>query len=118
MSAPNMIKKDKPKMSGFKALVSKRMLKKVTFMGEEVEIGKLSVRTVMEIQAKARVVDEEDNGMAMLRMVIKAAIPESEELSDEDFESFPMDELGSLSNNILKFSGINPEDAPPAGEAG
>jgi len=100
-------------MSQFKALVSKRMTKPVTFMGEEVEIGKLSVRTVMAIQAEARKAKEDENGMTMLRMVIKSSVPDAEELTDDDFESFPMDELGALSNEILKFSGINSEEAKP-----
>jgi hypothetical protein len=114
MTTPNIpnIKKDQTPMSGFKALVSKRMTMKVTFMDEEVEIGKLSVRTVMEIQEQAKKEDD-TNGMTMLRMVIKSSVPEAGELSDEDFETFPMDELGNLSNSILKFSGINPDAATP-----
>jgi hypothetical protein len=29
-----------------------------------------------------------------------------EDLTDEDFETFPMDELSKLSTEVMKFSGI------------
>lgn len=34
------------------------------------------------------------------------AVDGGDELSDDDFKEFPMDELSKLSNEIMKFSGI------------
>ena len=42
----------------------------------------------------------------MLKAVIRAAVDDAGDLSDEDFEKFPMEELSSLSDAIMKFSGL------------
>jgi hypothetical protein len=42
-----------------------------------------------------------------LKTVIRLSVEGAEELSDEDFSTFPMDELSNLSNTILVFSGIS-----------
>lgn len=95
---------------GIKNLVGKKMSKKVKFMGEEVEISKLSVSEVMDIQEKAKKLQEnEAEGFNVLKTVIRAAVADAADLSDEDFESFPMDELSRLSDEIMKFSGLGKE---------
>ena len=95
-----------------KGLVGKRMSKKVKFMGEDISITKLKVAEVMEIQeaskklAEVESEDDENMGLDILRTVIRAAVEGGDELTDEDFVEFPMDELSKLSNEIMKFSGI------------
>lgn len=92
---------------GLKGLIGKKMTKTVKFMGEDVKISKLTVAEVLDIQQKAKELEAENgNGLEVLKTVIKAAVEEAHELADEDFASFPMDELSSLSNQILKFSGM------------
>jgi len=92
---------------GIKALVGKKMSKKVKFMNEEIEISKLSVAEVMDIQEKAKGLKEDDSeGFNVLKSVIRAAVLDAGELTDEDFSSFPMDELSKLSDEIMKFSGL------------
>lgn len=92
---------------GIKSLVGKKMTKKVKFMGEEVEISKLSVAEVMDIQSKAQGLKEDDaEGFNVLKAVIRSAVADASDLSDEDFASFPMDELSKLSDEIMKFSGL------------
>ena len=94
-------------MSGIKALVGKKMTKSVKFMGEDVKINKLSVAEVLEIQEKAKSLEQDDAaGFDVLKTVIKAAVDGGADLTDEDFENFPMDELSKLSAEIMKFSGI------------
>ena len=102
-------------MSGMKSLVGKKMSKKVKFMGEEIQISKLSVNEVMEIQEEAKKLAEDDGeaGMGVLRKVISASVEGAAELSDEDYQTFPMDELSKLSNEIMKFSGLVGEDKAP-----
>lgn len=91
---------------GIKGLVGKRVSKTVKFMGEDVKISKLSVAEVLDIQEKAKGNAADTDGLEILRTVIRSAVEDASELSDEDFASFPMDELSKLSNEIMKFSGI------------
>jgi len=94
-------------MSGIKALVGKRVSKSVKFMGEDIKISKLSVAEVLEIQNKAKELKEDEAlGLDVLRTVIRSAVEGGDELSDTDFETFPMEELSKLSTEIMKFSGI------------
>jgi len=97
-------------MSGIRGLVGKKMTKAVKFMGEDVKISKLSVAEVMSIQEHAKDVEnDEAAGLALLQTVIRSAVEGADELADEDFLTFPMDELSKLSNEIMKFSGIGNE---------
>lgn len=92
---------------GLKSLVGKRMTKKVKFMNEDIEISKLSVSQVMEIQEKAKDLKEDSaEGFAILKTVIRSACTEAAELTDDDFATFPMDELSTLSETIMQFSGL------------
>ena len=94
-------------MSGIKSLVGRKMTKSVKFMGEDVKISKLSVAEVMDIQVKAKEIESDESaGLALLQTVIRSAVEGAEDLADEDFQTFPMDELSKLSNEIMKFSGI------------
>ena len=49
------------KMSGIKSLVGRKMTRVTKFMGEDVTISKLNVANVMEIQEKAKKLEENDN---------------------------------------------------------
>lgn len=89
-----------------KSMVGKKMNQKVKFMGEEVSISKLSVAEVLEIQELSKNASD-DSGMGILRMVLRSAVEDAKELTDEEFASFPMDELTKLSQAIMKFSGID-----------
>jgi len=100
------VKKEVTKM-GIKELVGKRMSKVVKFMGEDIKITKLSVSEVMRIQEDAKGLEKDDSeGFNILRTVIKSSVENAAELTDADFETFPMDELSKLSTEIMKFSGL------------
>jgi len=105
--------KVKKKMGSIKDLVGKRMTKKTKFQGQDVVITKLSVAEVMEIQELAKSAgDDDDNaGIALLKKVISIGVEGGDELDDADFEQFAMDELSSLSNAIMKFSGLGDDSA-------
>jgi hypothetical protein len=81
--------------------------KKIKFLGEEVEIFKLSVNQVIEIQklVKSNENDEGDN-LKVLLFVIRTGCPEFAEYSDSDISDLPMDELTKLSAEIMKNSGL------------
>jgi len=94
----------------FKDLVGKKMTKSVKFMGEDIKISKLSVAEVKDIQAKAKAAEGgEDEGFETLKTVIRSAVADASEISDDDFNNFPIDELSKLSTEIMKFSGIGGE---------
>jgi hypothetical protein len=108
MQSPS-IKKEQSKMS-IKNLIGKKMSRNVKFMGEDVKITKLSVAEVLDIQEKAKNLEGNDaEGFNILKSVIRSAVEGGDELSDEDFQGFPMDELSKLSNEIMKFSGLGNE---------
>ena len=90
-----------------KHLVGKTMTKKVKFLGEEVTVKKLSVSQVMDIQERSKEsATNEKAGIELLQYVIGCAVDGAADLTTEDFESFPVDELSKLSNEILSFSGL------------
>jgi hypothetical protein len=102
-----MISKGNKMAEGIKSLVGKKMTKTVKFIGEDVKISKLNVAEVMQIQEKAKLLEsDQTTGLDLLKKVIKLSVEGASDLTDQDFDSFPMDELSKLSNEIMKFSGI------------
>lgn len=108
--------------NSIKALVGRRMAKKFTFMGEDVVINKLSYAQVDEIRLRSQRLAEEakvevegetveskdanNEGFELIKTVIRFSVTGGDELSDEDFLEFPLDELTKLSNEIMKYSGL------------
>lgn len=82
--------------------------KKVKFINEEVEITKLTVAQVMNIQKLSKAVkdDDEMTSIMLLIEVLKSGVPEFKDFEDEVFHNLPMDELSKLSAEIMKFSGL------------
>jgi hypothetical protein len=92
-----------------KHLVGKKITKKVEFMDDTVEIKKLSVvevRKVQEIVKKNEKNKSEEAQLKLLQDVIKLAVPEAEDLTDDDFNTFPIGELAKLTDEIMVFSGL------------
>jgi hypothetical protein len=101
-------------VKGIKSLVGRKMTKSVKFLDDTVIISKLSVDDVMEVQTLAKEIEESKNenaGIEILKLVISKAVEGGSELTEEDFNSFPMDELSKLANDIMKFSGMTTEAA-------
>jgi hypothetical protein len=110
LTIPTISKANNKMASGMKSLVGQKMTKNVKFMNKDLTIQKLTVAEVLNIQEKAKAVDkDESEGFNVLKTVIRSAVEGAEELSEEDFNSFPLDELSKLSNEIMKFSGISGE---------
>lgn len=89
-----------------KNLVGRRMTKEVAFLGEAVTIQKLSVKEVKEIQELLKTVDLETEPLKLVQGVIRIGVVGAVELTDDDFDEFPPDELNNLVTEVLKFSGI------------
>ena len=87
---------------------------KIPFMGDEIEIRKLSAGAVKRISAASKDQSEE-NTMEVLVAVIKEGVvlEEGEVIDAALLEEFPLDELNTLSTAIMEFAGIT---AAPAAE--
>ena len=86
---------------------------KIKFMEQDLDIKKLSVAEVLEIQALAKQVEDnpnEENNMMVLCKVIQQGAAELSDLTDEEMRTFPMDELSKLSTAIMKYSGLLNKD--------
>lgn len=97
-----------------KHLVGKKVTKKVDFMGDQVEVARLSVKEVMEVQklVKASQKDKSEGAqIGLLRDVIRVAVVGASELTDEDFDTFPIAELTELVETVLVYSGLQDQTA-------
>jgi hypothetical protein len=93
-----------------KHLIGKKMTTQCEFMGEKVTVKKLSVAEILKIQEATKKQKAGDE-VGVLRLMIRLAVEGAEGLTDAELESFPLDELGKLGSEIVKFSGMNPEQA-------
>jgi len=92
-----------------KHLVGKTITEKVPFMGDEVEVRKLTVGQVMSLQKvidKAANSKDEQAQLKLLCDIMKIAVVGAEELTDDDFNTFPVSELTGLSESIMTLSGL------------
>jgi hypothetical protein len=83
---------------------------KVPFMdGETVEVKKLTVAQVREFQSQLEAIKEQesaDSGLAIQRTIIKMGVVGAEDLSDEELDSFPLEEIVNLAQKILELAGV------------
>ena len=86
-------------------LVNKKVTQDVNFMGDTVKVKKLSVSEIMKIQQASKEHAEEDQ-VATLRVLIRLAVEGAADLTDEELDSFPLDELSTLGAEIVKYSGM------------
>jgi hypothetical protein len=92
-----------------KHLVGRTITEKVTFMGEEVEVKKLTVNEVFKIQdliKKSQNKKNEYDDISLIKDVIRLAVTGAAEITDEDFNSFPVGELTQLSEKIMSIAGL------------
>ena len=92
-----------------KHLVGKTLTAKTPFMGDEVEVKKLTVGQVLELQKVIAIAAEDTSveaQLGLLRDIIKVAVVGAEELTNDDFATFPMAELTILSEAIMAISGL------------
>ena len=96
------------KVAGLQSFVGRKQEKSIDFMGEKIPVRKLTVAQVMEIQDKATDAGEDEKAnFDLLKQVIRYSAEGAEDMSDEDFDSLPLDDLTKLSQAIMKHSGID-----------
>jgi len=92
-----------------KHLVNKLVTEKVPFMGDTVEVKKLSVNEVLEMQKLVKASSKTKDDSAQINLlieVIKLAVIGANEITHEQFKTFPIAELTGLSNQIMRLAGI------------
>lgn len=93
--------------------------KKIPFQDGELEISKLSVGAITRFQKRARAAEikanlakgEEDpeEALAMQRDLIRSSVEGAKELTDEELDSFPLDDIKFIVEEVLAFSGVKAE---------
>ena len=99
-----------------KHLVGKDVTKEVDFMNDKVTIRKLNTGRILEVQKavqemnkKSKGKDDDDTSLNLIRIVIRNGVIGANELKDEDFLEFPLDEINKLVESILGYSGLSQE---------
>lgn len=91
--------------------------KKLTFLGQELEIAKLNINQVLEIQALTREAEasgDNNSGIKVISAVVRAGAADLRELTQTELQELPMDDLSELSNAIMDFSNLIPKETKPA----
>jgi len=92
-----------------KNLVGKVKAEKVPFMGDHVEVTKLTVAQVRDFQKElnaSKATEDEDTGLKIQRTIIRMAVVGAADLTDDELDSFPLVELSKLSQKILELAGV------------
>lgn len=83
---------------------------KVPFMETEtVEVKKLTVAQVKDFQSQLESIKEKDSaesGLDIQRTIIRMAVVGAEDLTNEELDSFPLDEIVNLAQRILELAGV------------
>ena len=94
----------------FVNFIGKRASKTVTFLGDKLEIFKMSMDDVDRIKTMAsdanKADDVEKATMQLMMEVIRLCAAGASAITDEQFRSLPIDDLSKLSDEIMKFSGL------------
>lgn len=86
-------------------------LKSVPFMGGEVQITQFTVSDVKKIDAAGKKIGKNkasgfDEQFELIKMVLRMGVIGATEMTDEEFEGFPMGALTALSEEVLDTSGL------------
>jgi hypothetical protein len=105
------------------SLLGKKVSKTVPFLGAHITINKLTVAEVKDIQDAATLADkavkaalanpEEDadvDQLGVLRAIVRSAVEGGQELTDENFQEWPIEDISKLAKEIMKYSGIGDDD--------
>jgi hypothetical protein len=89
-----------------KKFLGKKLVHKIDFMGDKLNVHRLPVGETLELQKRAKSVSDPENPTAeedqvkLIIDIIRSCAEGGEELSDEEILSFPLDEL----NRVAMFA--------------
>ena len=93
-----------------KQFIGKEQTKTVDFMDGELEVRALTVGNVKAIEARTKKMqakpEKDQDQLDILRFVVRLSVIGAEDLTDKDFDGFPVSELTQLSEKIM---GVSPE---------
>ena len=85
--------------------------KTVKFMDQDLDIKQLTVKGVKELQkALDTKTDTTLDAIKTLAIIFKATVIGAQDMTEEEFEAFPIEPLTKLSNDILEFNGLGAGD--------
>ena len=93
----------------------KHLLKKarpsveVDFMGDKVKVFKLTVNEVRQFQKEIDAIkgsEDSESGISIQRKVIRLGVEGAAELTDEELDDFPLDDLAGLVKVVLEQAGV------------
>ena len=91
--------------------VGKNQKHKLKFMDGEVEAKALTVGQVKEVQRIAKnIVEGDGNDLDAVMYVIRVSVDGASDLTNEEFESFSIEEIKNLSEEILAVSGLRDKE--------
>lgn len=88
----------------------KDITKKVKFLDQDLEIKQLTVKGVKDLQSSLNGIDTNLDAVKTLGIIFRSTVVGAENMTDEDFEAFPISELTKLSSDILEFNGLGAGD--------
>ena len=92
---------------GINSLVGKKQTKIVDFLDNKVQITKLSLDIVTQMQDMAKEFGEDnDKALEFTKFIIREGVEGGKELTDQEFMQFPADDLNNLALAVMKFSGM------------
>ena len=83
--------------------------KEIPFMEtEKVEIRKLTVSQVKKFQALLESVKDkpEEDGLTVQHALLRMAVVGAEDLTDDELDSFPIEDINTLASDILIYAGV------------
>lgn len=99
---------------GFMALVGKSNTRKTKFMGNDVEIRKLSISDVDQLRSKSEALNDEsltderkeEIGRDIMLTTLRVGVVGATELTEENLATFPLDDINALTKEIMVYSGL------------
>lgn len=93
-----------------KHLVGKVQTKQVSFAGDTVEIIKLSIQKVKNLQEVIAEAAKSEDQLEVLRRVLRLSVVGAEDMTDEDFDTFAPDDLANLTEEVFAYIGISTKE--------
>ena len=94
-----------PQTKSVEFLGKKNAVKIIKWSGAEVKAFQEYLKTGM------KELPEETQGLALQAYVIRKGVEGASDLTDEELDSFPFEELGNLAKAVLVYAGINTDSA-------
>ena len=109
---PTILREPSSKMSEnpLRNVLSVNQTKTINVLGNKLTIRKLTLAETKEIRLTAQQNEDSDDAeenFEVLKKVLMLGCPDAQELSNEEFNAFPIETLNDIARHIMKFSGLD-----------